>query len=266
MIKQRGMFAQIPELPNFIEILHKHFAGSSWASVLYRWENLVFSIIAGILITLLLHLGIRKHALIPHGVQNALEWALEVFEKLILGILGPEGRKHLPFLGTLFFYILMMNWLGLIPLMKSPSSNLNITAAMGISVFCYVQYLNIKNMGIFGFLYHLAGSPKGVAGWLLVPVIFPLELISQISRPVTLSLRLFGNILGEHILLGVFAVLGLVFVSYISFTVTLPLQIPFVFLALLTGFMQALVFTMLSTVYILLSSPHQGEQNLKQGD
>jgi F-type H+-transporting ATPase subunit a len=151
-----------------------------------------------------------------------------------------------------------MNLFGLVPLMKAPSSNLNITIALALCVFVLVQFLNIKNMGIFGFIYHLAGSPKTIIEWALAPFLLLLELISQLARPVTLSLRLFGNVLGEDILIGTFALLG-VTLGITYFSVGLPLQIPFVFLALLTSTMQALVFTLLSTVYILLSSTHKEE-------
>ncbi len=248
------MSGNIPELPNFIQLLYKNYPDQDWVRLLHHWEDLFFSLLVGACITLFFYWGVHKKELIPRGLQNVIELGLETLQNLIMGILGPEGAKHLPFLGTLFIYVLTLNWFGLVPLMKSPSSNLNVTAGLAICVFCYVQYLNIKNMGVLGFLYHLAGSPRDIAGWLLVPVITPLELLSQISRPVTLALRLFGNILGEHILLGVFAILGVI--VYVV-PLTVPLQIPFVFLALLTGFMQALVFTMLSTVYILLSIPHK---------
>ena len=256
------MSGNVPELPNFIQILYNNFPNQNWVHLLHYWEDLIFSLLVGTCLTFLFYTGLHKKKLIPMGLQNVTELGLETLQNLIMGIFGShEGKKHLPFLGSLFIYILSLNWFGLVPLMKSPSSNLNVTAALALCVFCYVQYLNIKNMGVVGFLYHLAGSPKGVAGWLLVPVIIPLELLSQISRPVTLALRLFGNILGEHILLGVFAVLGVVWIAIYAVTLTIPLQIPFVFLALLTGFMQALVFTMLSTVYILLSIPHEKHAN-----
>jgi F-type H+-transporting ATPase subunit a len=251
------MSGDIPELPNFIQILYNNYPDQKWVLFLHRFEDLFFSLIVIVAMVLLCYWGVHKKALIPGKLQNGMEFGLETLQNLIMGILGPEGAKHLPFLGTLFIYVLMLNWAGLIPLMKSPSSSLDVTASLAICVFCYVQYLNIKNMGVLGFLYHLAGSPKGVASWLLVPLILPLELLAQISRPVTLALRLFGNILGEHILLGVFAILGVVWLAAYAVTLTVPLQIPFVFLALLTGFMQALVFTMLSTVYILLSIPHK---------
>jgi F-type H+-transporting ATPase subunit a len=136
--------------------------------------------------------------------------------------------------------------------MKSPSSSLNVTVAQALCVFIFVQYLNVKNYGFCGYLYHLAGSPKGVIEWIMVPLMFPIELITQLSRPLTLAFRLFGNMMGEDILISYFALLG---VSILPYFIPIPLQVPFLFLALFTGFVQALVFTLLTTVYILLSIP-----------
>lgn len=251
------MSGHAPELPNFVQLLYLRYPDAKWAQVLHTWEDLVFSLIVGILIATLCCGSLLRGKIVPRGLQNLVELGFESFQNMILAILGPEGNRHIPFLGTLFLYILTLNWIGLIPLMKSPSTSLNVTAALALCVFVYVQYFNIKNMGFFGFLYHLAGSPKGFIGWMLAAFIIPLELLAQLARPVTLALRLFGNILGEHILLGVFALLGLGWVVFFTISINVPLQIPFVFLALLTGFMQALVFTMLSTVYILLSVKHE---------
>jgi F-type H+-transporting ATPase subunit a len=104
-------------------------------------------------------------------------------------------------------------------------------------------------------LYHLAGSPKDAVGWMIAPLMFPIEILTQVSRPVTLALRLFGNILGEKIMLGFFALMGITLFYFF------PIQTPFMFLGLLTGVMQALVFTLLSTIYILLSVPHADEHH-----
>lgn len=242
-----------PETPNAITLLHHYFTKSSWASFLHAWEDIIFSLLVATLVSLLFYLGSRKKQWIPTGLQNFLEWSVESFRNVVVGILGPYGEQFVPFLGTLFIYILFMNLIGLIPLMKSPSSNLNITIALAICVFLRVQYLNIKNMGIKGFFYHLAGSPKGVLGWIMVPLMFPIELLTQISRPITLALRLFGNILGEKILISFFALIGITLLFFF------PVQTPFMFLGLLTGVMQAMVFTLLSTIYILLSIPHAEE-------
>lgn len=247
--------SDIPELPNFINFLYEKFHDQPWAGFLHHWENIIYSVMVAVLISVIFYFGTRKNALIPSGFQNFLEWIVESVEKLILGILGMDGIKYVPFLGTLFIYILSMNWFGMIPLMKSPSSSLSITGAFAIVVFVFVQFLNIRNMGVLGFIYHLAGSPKNALGWMMSPLMFTMELITQIARPITLALRLCGNILGEHILLGAFALLG------ITMLFGFPIQLPFIFLALLTSLMQALVFTVLSTVYILLSIPHSENQH-----
>ncbi len=256
-----GSSTEAPELPNFVSLLYHKFHDTAWATFLHHWENIVFSLIIAFSIWLLFFLGTRKRALIPSGLQNFLEIVVDGLRSFIVGVLGPQGEKYVPFLGTLFLYILFMNLFGLIPFMKSPSSSLNITAALAICVFVTVQYLNIRNMGLFGFIYHMAGSPKGVVGWAMAPLMFPVELITQLSRPVTLSLRLFGNILGEDILIAAFALLGITLLSALKSPVGLPLQVPFMFLAMLTSLLQALVFTLLSTVYILLSAPHSEEKH-----
>lgn len=244
---------KIPELPNFISLLSGKFADTIWGTFLHQWESIIFSVIVAIVVSIVFSLGARHREILPSRLQNALEFIVETLRDLIVGILGPDGAKYVPFLGSLFIYLLSMNLFGLIPLMKSPSSSLNITVAQAICVFLLVQYLNIKNMGFFGFLYHMAGSPKTTVEWLMVPLLFPIELLTQVTRPITLAFRLFGNIFGEDILIGYFALLG---VSIIPF---LPLQTPFLFLALFTSIIQAFVFTLLATIYILLSIPHADE-------
>lgn len=243
---------QIPELPNFLLMFSEKLHGTGWEKILTQWEAVIFSLIVALLVSLFFSLACRKREIIPYGVQNFLESIVEVLRGFVVEIIGPAGEKYLPFLGTLFIYILSMNYFGLIPLMKSPSSNLNITAAQALCVFFYVQYLNVKHFGLFGYLFHLAGSPKSTVEWILAPLMFPIELITQISRPLTLAFRLFGNIMGEDILISYFALLG---ASLLPFFIPVPLQIPFLFLALFTGFVQALVFTLLTAVYILLSMP-----------
>jgi F-type H+-transporting ATPase subunit a len=242
-----------PRIPNILTLLEKYFRDSPWIAHLHHWESIVFSLFIACTISLIFYLGSRNTQTVPGGFQNFLEWVVETFQSFVVGVLGPEGVIYVPFLGTLFIYILSMNLLGLVPLMASPSSNLNITLALAICVFVLVQYLNIKNMGLKGFLYHLAGSPTNAIGWLMAPLMFPIEILTQISRPITLALRLFGNILGEKILVAFFATVSVTFLYFF------PIQLPFMFLGLLTNVMQAMVFTLLSTIYILLSIPHSGE-------
>lgn len=245
----------LPEIPNFMTFLRKLLSNEALAKLLYAWESIIFSILIALMISLVFYFGTRKKELVPTGLHNFLEWMVETFRLFVIGILGPDGEKYVPFLGTLFIYILTMNLIGLVPLMKSPTASLNVTIALAICVFCYVQYLNIRNYGLKGFLYHLAGSPKDTVGWMIAPLMFPIEILTQVSRPATLALRLFGNIFGEKILLGFFAVVGVTFFFFF------PIQTPFMFLGLLTGVMQALVFTLLSTIYILLSVSHADEHH-----
>ncbi len=244
-----------PEVPNIITLIYHYFANSAWATFLYVWEDIFFSLLVAVFLSLIFYLGTRKKKWIPSGLQNFLELIVETFRHFIIGILGPDGDKYVPFLGTLFIYILSMNLIGLVPFMKSPSSSLSVTIALAVCVFVLVQYLNIKNMGLIGFLYHLAGSPKDAISWIVAPLIFPIELLTQISRPVTLALRLFGNVLGEKILIAFFVVVGTTMLFFF------PIQTPFMFIGLLTGVMQAMVFTLLSTIYILLSIPHVEEHH-----
>lgn len=251
------MKSEVSESPNILHLIYHNNLDTVWGLFLQKWENLIFSLCIATVISVFFYFGTKKKALLPSGLQNFCELIIEHIRNMLKEILGSDADKYLPFLGTLFIYILTMNLWGLIPLMKSPSSSLSITAAFAITVFCYVQFLNIRNMGILGFLYHLAGSPKNLVGWLIAPFILPLELLTQLARPVTLALRLCGNMLGEHILIAVFALMGIIWLTTLAFPLAIPVQIPIIFLALLTGFMQALVFTVLSTVYILLSIPKE---------
>lgn len=245
----------VPEVPNLFMLFNDAYDGSTWSSLLQSWDSIIFSLISALTIFFLLYFGAKKGALIPSGLQNFVEWLVELIRNAVLEILGPQGEKYVPFLGTLFLYILLMNWLVLIPFFKAPSSSYNITLALAVCVFCYVQYLNIKNYGIKGFIYHMAGEPKNAVQWLLSPMMFCIEILTQLTRPLTLSLRLFGNIYGEDILIGTFSLFGVAILSGFNAPIGLPLQVPFLFLALFTGLLQALVFTYLSTIYILLSIP-----------
>lgn len=249
----------VPEVPNLFTLLYKGFE-SPFTAFLHHWESVAFSIILAAAIALLFCLGARRCKALPTTrFQNFLELIAEIAQKFARDILGPEGDKFVPFLGTLFIYILTMNWMVLLPFMKAPSSSLSITIALAICVFALVQYLSVRNFGFWGYLYHMAGSPKNAVGWAIVPLMLPIEVITQLSRPLTLALRLFGNVVGEDILIGAFALFGVTL--FASLPVGLPLQMPFMLFAMFTGFMQASVFTLLSAIYILLSSPDPEDEN-----
>jgi F-type H+-transporting ATPase subunit a len=151
----------------------------------------------------------------------------------------------------------------LIVLGKSPTATLINNASIALCVFLYVQYTGIRRNGIGGYFHHLAGSPKDVVGWCLSPLMFLLEVVGELIKPMSLSLRLFGNIFGEDTLLAVFALLGVVVIAFIPgigdqwWMPGVPLHLPFLFLSMLLGLIQALVFSLLTAVYITLMLPHE---------
>jgi len=246
----------VPELPNFITFVYHKFEEVAFVGFLHHWENVIFSWMVVIILCLVAYLAYRKRSIMPGKLQNLVEMVVEALDNFVCGILGPQGRKYTPFLGTLFVYILCMNFFGLIPGMKSPTSNLNTTVSLALCVFFYVQYTGIRNLGFVGYLRHMAGDPQDVVTWLLVPINIPIHIIEELAKPLSLSLRLFGNITGEDVLITVFVGLGVSALSFFHLPVGIPFQLPFLFLALLTGTIQALVFTLLSTIYFSLMLPH----------
>ncbi len=246
-----------PEVPNIVTILYDRFGSYTFAQFLHHWENVFFSVLIAILLGTVSYVAARRPALVPRGLQNFMEMVIEGLNNFVCGILGKEGSNYVPFLGTLFIYILCMNLFGLVPGMKSPSSSINTTAALAITVFAYVQYTGVRKLGILGYLDHFAGNPRDPVGIALVPLMFPLHIISELAKPLSLSLRLFGNILGEDVLIAVFIGLGVTTVAFLHLPVGIPLQFPFIFLAMLTSVVQALVFASLSTIYFLMMLPHE---------
>ncbi len=250
------------ELPNLISVLNEYLlSGTSVGAFLQRWENVIFSLLIVALITTIARLASRKPQLIPRGLQNATEMVVEELEKFIVGVIGPHGRRFVPFLGTLFLYILFMNFAGLVPLLKSPTSNVNQTIALALCVFAYVQFTALRENGIRGYVDHLMGAPRSALQWSFVPLMLPIHVIGELAKPLSLSLRLFGNVTGEDILILIFVGLGVAVLSFSHLPVGIPLQLPFVFLAILTSFIQALVFMLLSTLYFAMMLPHKEDEH-----
>lgn len=247
----------LKELANWITLANERWRDVALVHFLHQWENVVFSLTAAIFLIGLSFLATRKKSLIPGPLQNSLELAVESLENMVTGIIGPKGRSYLPFIGTLFLYILTQNLMGLVPAMKSPTSNLNTTVALAICVFGYVQGIGIKQNGFVGYLDHLMGSPRDLVGWTLVPLNLPLHILEELIKPLSLSLRLFGNVLGEDALIAAFVGLGILSLSFLHSPVGLPLQLPFMILSILLGSIQALVFALLSTIYISLVLPQE---------
>jgi F-type H+-transporting ATPase subunit a len=155
--------------------------------------------------------------------------------------IGPEKvRPFLPVLFAVFFFILISNLSGLVPGFTPATESINTTLVLGLFIFLVFNYAGIKEHGLFGYLKTYAGPV-----WWMMPLLFCIEMIGMMARPVSLSLRLYGNIFGDHLVLSVFT--GLTKVILPSFLL---------FFGLLVACLQSFVFTLLSSIYISLATSH----------
>lgn len=236
-------------IPNILTFISESFA--------HHWEVTAFGFFIALVLVVISLFAYRKRELIPGPFQNAVETIVGGLYDLVHQMLGEETARYIPFLGTLFIYIWCMNMSGMVPLLHAPTASLNMTLALSITVFLYVQYTAIRRLGLFKYLHHLAGDPKDAVTWVLVIINFPLHVFGEFVKPFSLAVRLFGNITGEDTLIAVMVSLGVLMLSFFHSPVGIPLQIPFYFLSVLLGTIQALVFTMLASAYILMVLPHE---------
>jgi F-type H+-transporting ATPase subunit a len=188
------------------------------------------------------YLAAFRAALIPGRVQCAAEALAGAADDFVCGILGRQGRRYTPFIGTLFIFVIFMNMLGLVPFLKSPTASWSTTLAVALCVFFYVQCAAIRKLGVLGYLDHLMGRPRGaVAFSAFIPLLMlAMHIIGELVKPLSLSLRLRSNIWGDEVLLALIAGFGLK---------GLPLLMFSTLIAVLKGVIQAFVFCLLATVY-----------------
>ena len=179
-------------------------------------------------------LGRRLSVEEPGGVQQGLEIVLGAVQDLMNDAIGPGARRYFPLIGALFLYILVGNLLGLIPGFMSPTSNFNVTAGCAIIVFLHYNYQGIRAHGFWKYMAHFAGPSLVIA-----PLLFVIEIISHLARPFSLSVRLFGNIYAEELI--IFNLNEL-----FPFLITLPVMA----LGLFASTIQAFIFIVLTIVYI----------------
>jgi len=243
---------------NVITILARAFPDAGWAHFLHEFEAVIYALFVALILSVIAFLASRNPQMIPSGLQNVVEALVEGLYDFIAGIIGDRhAARFVPFLGTLGIYIWFMNLFGIIPFMDSPTSSLNVTFALGLIVFLYAQWIGLRGLGFVGYIDHLLGQPRDVTGWMLAPLMLPIHILGELAKPISLSCRLFGNIFGEDMLLVAFVSLGITSMSFLpGWAPGLPLQLPFLFLALLTSTLQAAVFMVLATIYFLLMLPH----------
>ncbi|HXY55389.1 MAG TPA: F0F1 ATP synthase subunit A [Nitrospirota bacterium] len=195
--------------------------------VTYAW--FAMAILIGL--SLAARFSLKKTA--PTGFQNFFEVIVSGLENFVEEIMGPEGNHYLTLIGTLFLFILVCNLLGLIPGFDSPTANINTTLALALVSFSATHYIGLRKHGL-GYIKHFMGPMP-----LLAPLMFPIELISHLARVMSLTFRLFGNMVAKHKLLLVLALLA----PYIA-------PVPILGLGLLVAFVQAGVFTLLTMLYL----------------
>jgi F-type H+-transporting ATPase subunit a len=247
------------ELPQLFDFLH--LTGLPPAVVLFfeKWGVNLFALASLFLLVAVMLRASSRMAEVPGRFQNAVEAVIEGLMGLLESILGSHARTFTPFLGTLFLFILFMNLSGLIPLMRAPTSQLEITLSLAIVVFVFVQITALRSMGLGGYLHHLMGAPRDAVSWIMAPLMLPLHIVAELARPISLALRLFGNIMGEDALIAAFTGLGVLALASLDLPVGIPLGLPFIFLGILFGTVQAFVFTVLSAVYIAQVLPSEGD-------
>jgi F-type H+-transporting ATPase subunit a len=201
----------------------------------------------------------------PGGLANAME-ALVEFIRLDVAKsnIGHGYEKHLPYLLTVFMFILVCNLLGLIPYGATATGNVNVTLTLAVFTFFITQIAAFKAHGVKGYLQHLTAGTH----WSLWFIMVPIEIIGQFTKPFALTVRLFANMTAGHII-----ILSLIFISFIlkSYIVAVAVSVPFAIfiylLELFVAFLQAFVFTMLSALFIGLATAHEGhdEEHAAEG-
>ena len=222
---------------------------------IYAVNKTVLIYLAAVVITAAIFLvaGRKNAPLVPAGVQHIAESGVTfVEESIVMETIGPEGRKFMPFLTTMFFFILFSNITEVIPGIQFPAnSRMAVPITLAIVVWCIYNVVGIKSQGLGGYLKNSL-FPPGVPVFLYV-IVTPIELVSTfVVRPFSLAIRLWANMVAGHLLLVTFAVLTTALWGAMPPTAIAP----FAMLVLMTGFeilvsvLQAFIFTILTAVYI----------------
>ena len=195
--------------------------------------GLIVIVVAVLAITVRSRLSVEH----PGKLQVLLEDGIAALRGLLQSFVGDKADRYIGIVGTLGVFILIGNYMGLVPGLMAPTSNINVTVGCALTMWVYYHIQGVKEQGLFSYLKHFAAPPG--APLFIAPIMLPIEIISHLSRVLSLSLRLFGNIYGEELVI-------LILFSIIPLFVPLPMM----FLGLITGGLQAFIFVMLGTIYL----------------
>ena len=190
----------------------------------------------------------------PHSATNIFEAAVEGLQNYLVGIMGVDmARKYTPLIATFFLTILLCNWMGLVPGMIAPTSNANVPLALAIVAFFATHIIAIREVGVKPWFMHFVGEPK----WLAF-LNFPLHLIGELIKPISLAIRLLCNVFGEEM---VIVQLALLAIASLPIWLPIPLQFPIMCLGVFFGALQALVFSTLLAIYISILATHHDDHD-----
>lgn len=224
--------------------------GAIGRSVNFTNSNIMM-VMASALILALLYYGMRPRAVVPGRLQSVAEIAYTGIMSMAVNTIGPEGRRFFPFVFTLFFFVLLGNLMGLLPFSFTYTSHIAVTFGLAAMVIVIVTVVALSIHGLRFFSYFFPeGAPK-----LLAPLIIPVEIISYLSRPVSLSIRLFANMVAGHVMLKVFATFvvlmgGAGALGSVAAIFPLALNVVLMGFEFLVAFLQAYVFAILTCIYL----------------
>lgn len=218
------------ELPLFFHITLPSI-GNIPQYVTYSWVAMFILFVITFLVK-------RSLSMIPRGIQNVVEVIIEMLLNFSKKTIGHMGEYFFPFIATIALYVFTCNFLGLIPGFEAPTSNLNTNAAIAIPVFLATHYYGVRTHGM-GYIKHFVGPIRSLLALPLMVLMFIIEVIAHLSRPLTLSVRLFGNMMAKHKLL-------VILVSLSPWLVPIPI----LGLGVLVSVVQTAVFVLLSALYL----------------
>ncbi len=220
-------------------------------------QSVVYMLISSVLILLFLYLGMRPRAIVPGRFQAAAELSYEFIHKMASDQIGHEGKRFFPFIFTLFAFILVGNYVGLFPGSFTYTSHIAVTAALAILVFVLAVIVSLTSQGLKFFKHFM---PEG-APIALAPLLVPIEILTFLSRPVSLSIRLFANMVAGHVMFEMFAGFtillgGIHLIGPVLGIAPLIVNMALMALELLVGALQAYVFAILTCIYLREAVAH----------
>lgn len=244
------------ELPQFAPI---HFG--SIEIDLSITKHVVFLWVAAIIVIALTVAAARKNRrrTVPSGWGNLIEvFVLFIRDEIALPNMGKAGLRYLPYLLTTFFFILAMNLIGLVPYGATATGNVSVTGALAVIAFIMIQLSAIRAQGLGHYFAHLTGGVH----WLLWPIMIPIEILGLFTKPFALCIRLFANMTGGHIV--IVSLIGLIFLfkSYLVVPASIGFALGIDLLELFVAFLQAYIFTMLTSLFMGLGiqAGHQAQE------